>query len=398
MNIAEKLVAITDNVPMVYYNGYGNGEHDGHIRGYAEGHTAGYDEGYGEGYDEGYDEGYEAGQTAGGGTDPTPRQEKTVNITNNGTVEVTPDGGYVLEKVTVNVNVPSPPFQNKIVNITKNGTVKVTPDEDCVLSEVIVNVNVQASGAEPVIEELTITKNGTHTASDGVNGYSPVIVNVPDFWDVFQENGNRTNYTQCFNGPWWTDETFKPKHTIKPQKCTYMFQGSQITNVSNFMIDFSEKTNSNDTTRPFDESAIKTIGTINLSNISGSLNTFFAYGNENNSNLVTIQNLILSDKNTFGGNFFQNCVKLENITISGKINATLSIKYSELLTKSSIKSILGALSENGSGKVLELNTKAVDEAFKNGDVVGSSTKEWQDEIKNPTKNGWTITLKQKTDK
>jgi hypothetical protein len=33
--------------------------------------------------------------------------------------------------------------------------------------------------AEAVIEELTVTENGTYTAPDGVDGYSPVTVNVP---------------------------------------------------------------------------------------------------------------------------------------------------------------------------------------------------------------------------
>lgn len=33
--------------------------------------------------------------------------------------------------------------------------------------------------AEPVIEPLAITENGTYTAPDGVDGYSPVTVNVP---------------------------------------------------------------------------------------------------------------------------------------------------------------------------------------------------------------------------
>lgn len=34
-------------------------------------------------------------------------------------------------------------------------------------------------GAAPAIEPLEITENGTYTAPDGVDGYSPVTVNVP---------------------------------------------------------------------------------------------------------------------------------------------------------------------------------------------------------------------------
>lgn len=32
---------------------------------------------------------------------------------------------------------------------------------------------------EPVLEELSVTENGTYTAPEGVDGYSPVTVNVP---------------------------------------------------------------------------------------------------------------------------------------------------------------------------------------------------------------------------
>lgn len=39
--------------------------------------------------------------------------------------------------------------------------------------------SVQWGGGAPVIEALSVTENGTYTAPAGVDGYSPVTVNVP---------------------------------------------------------------------------------------------------------------------------------------------------------------------------------------------------------------------------
>jgi hypothetical protein len=48
------------------------------------------------------------GKAVGGGGEPSIQtQEKTVNITENGTTEVLPDEGFALSKVTVNVEVES---------------------------------------------------------------------------------------------------------------------------------------------------------------------------------------------------------------------------------------------------------------------------------------------------
>ena len=72
-------------------------------------------------------------------------QEKSVTITENGTTEVTPDDGYVLSSVTVDVDVPSKPEQAKSVTITENGTTEITPDEGHVLSGVTVNVSITSN-------------------------------------------------------------------------------------------------------------------------------------------------------------------------------------------------------------------------------------------------------------
>ena len=71
-------------------------------------------------------------------------QEKSVNITKNGTTSVLPDEGYSLSKVDVNVNVPPTPTQEKSVNITENGTTSVLPDAGFNLSSVNVTVDVSS--------------------------------------------------------------------------------------------------------------------------------------------------------------------------------------------------------------------------------------------------------------
>lgn len=43
------------------------------------------------------------------------------------------------------------------------------------------------SGSAPVIRALSVTQNGTYTAPDGVDGYSPVVVDVPEKEPVTQE-------------------------------------------------------------------------------------------------------------------------------------------------------------------------------------------------------------------
>lgn len=49
-------------------------------------------------------------------------------------------------------------------------------------------------GGSPKIEALTVTENGTYTAPEGVDGYSPVTVNTPIAKLDFTYTGNYTSY------------------------------------------------------------------------------------------------------------------------------------------------------------------------------------------------------------
>lgn len=63
----------------------------------------------------------------------------------------------------------------------KNGTSDLIPTTG--MAQAITNLPL---AADPVIEEITIEENGTFTAPDGVDGYSPIIVNVPSSGGGFE--------------------------------------------------------------------------------------------------------------------------------------------------------------------------------------------------------------------
>lgn len=100
---------------------------------------------------------------AGGGGEPIPTQEKTVSITENGTVVVEPDEGHTLSKVTAEVNVPIPdeyiiPQGEK--EITENGIHDAREFESVAVNVPIPDGYIQPSGT------LEITENGTFDVTE----------------------------------------------------------------------------------------------------------------------------------------------------------------------------------------------------------------------------------------
>lgn len=112
------------------------------------------------------------GKASGGGGTSTPTQAKSININKNGIVDVTPDTGYTLSKVTANVNVPIPDgyiVPSGSLEVTENGTYDVTEKTE---------VQVAVPDREIVLQDKEITENGTYVADDGYDGFRQIVVNV----------------------------------------------------------------------------------------------------------------------------------------------------------------------------------------------------------------------------
>lgn len=86
------------------------------------------------------------------GSAPLPKEEqsKSFSVTRNQILNVYPDTGKVLNEVVVDVAVPSTPTEEKTVNITDNGTTVVNPTQGSALSKVTINTNVINTNVETI--------------------------------------------------------------------------------------------------------------------------------------------------------------------------------------------------------------------------------------------------------
>jgi hypothetical protein len=182
------------------------------------------------------------------------------------------------------------------------------------------------------------------------------------FWDGMQKNGNRTEYANAFNNVGWTDITFKPKYDFVCVGNIYaMFAYSQFTELTK-TLDISKATN------------------------TGSLFYYCIY-------LKTVHRIVIAETTDLQTTTFAHCLALENITFEGTIcQNNFNVQWSPKLSKSSITSIINALSTTTSGLTVTLSKTAVNNAFATADGVadGSTSAEWLALV--GTRSNWTIAL------
>lgn len=175
------------------------------------------------------------------------------------------------------------------------------------------------------------------------------------FWDRFQDNGNRGNYSFAFMnaGNSWDSTNFKPKHNIIMKgacnNAFYLWQHNEPTDIGailkkqDVILDTSKAENMTNLFA-YGTCIIGSLPTIDLTSATNQTGGIF------NSVMVhTIEKLIVTT-NTVYGSMFRNCYNLENIVVEGTIaQSGLDLSACTKLSADSLASFVYALSPDAKG-------------------------------------------------
>lgn len=215
-----------------------------------------------------------------------------------------------------------------------------------------------------------------------------------EFWDGFQNYGNRAGYDYAFAYTAW--ESVKPKYKIIPTtssgiSCIFM-GASKIKKIEAKHFDFSQVPRglyvNTGLNYSFSScSALEEIEDIGLPS-SFALTYTFAWDGA----LHTIARVRI-DEDTRITNTFDALYQLKNLTIEGTIGQNgFNVQWSTKLSKASWVSIINALSATTSGLSITGSLTSVNTAFETsaGAKDGSTSAEWLNLI--ATKSNWTVNL------
>lgn len=129
------------------------------------------------------------------GSAPLPKEEqsKSFSVTQNQILNVYPDTGKVLNEVVVDVAVPSTPTEEKTVNITDNGTTVVNPTQGSALSKVTINTNVETIQYMPfkLLCEYNLDSSRTFTEDTGFNiSLQLLLIQLQDTYNCIYQTLN----------------------------------------------------------------------------------------------------------------------------------------------------------------------------------------------------------------
>lgn len=182
------------------------------------------------------------------------------------------------------------------------------------------------------------------------------------FWNAYQDNGNRVDYSTAFGGMGWNNDIFKPRYNMQPVNAYMMFRNTaikgdlvEILGNLGITLDFSKATN---TGYIFNNaSGITRIGVVDITGSTNSTkgdNTFMGC-----TSLVRIEKIVVDENTSFGTNFLRNCPALEYVGFDGVIANSLAIKESPKLNADCINGIIDHLATVTTAQTLTLHASVV---------------------------------------
>ena len=205
-----------------------------------------------------------------------------------------------------------------------------------------------------------------------------------NFWDAFQNYGNRKNYWYAFadgdlSNRGWNNTTLKPKYDLILNNAELMFRGcgyegslTELLNRQGITIETRGCTG-NAVNNMFAYSKFTEIPFLDFSNLSYMSQTF-------TGSLIETISIRVGEYVNWNGTF-NDCSKLKNLTIIGTTGRNgLNVSYSPLLTHDSLMGIINALKDySGSGTTYTC-TLGINNLQKLTDA----------EIQQATNKGWTL--------
>lgn len=163
-----------------------------------------------------------------------------------------------------------------------------------------------------------------------------------EFWDMFQNNGKRTDYRYAFRSaePIWTETNFKPKYDFKPVNALYMFGNFKLgfpECLNGRVLDFSKTTTMNYCFANYTGKYLPSIDLTSCITTEGALGWC--------SYLTTIEKIITSENTPFAS-LLNNNTNLETVIFEGVIGKNgLNLSTSPKLTIESLRSIISCLKD-----------------------------------------------------
>lgn len=168
-----------------------------------------------------------------------------------------------------------------------------------------------------------------------------------DFWDRFQENGNKTSYARAFAGKGWTDDIWSPKYDMRLTGDVYaMFWTSRLSDVAGILerngvvLDTSNATTCQ--MMLFDMPNLTRLGTFDIGKMTNCSDAFAV-----NPKLTKIDKLIFSanTKCTNGNSMFRGDNALASVGFEGTLASNgMNVQWCPL-DRESLLSLINILAD-----------------------------------------------------